>query len=250
MTRKKEWEEFFDNHAAVYMKNEFTRNTIQEVDFIIDELHLKPPAAILDIGCGTGRHAIELARRGFEVTGIDLSAGMLKQARIAAREAGVRLDLNQCDAAEFESSTAFDAAICLCEGAFSLLGQQDDPLGRDTEILRRIYKALKDGSGIVLTALSGLKKIRQHDMEAILSGRFDPYNIVETMRAEYETDSGMKSVEVREKGYVATELKMMFETAGFSIGGIYGGTAGKWDKRMIDPDEYEIMVIARKSPGR
>ncbi len=81
MPGKADWEKFFDGHAPVYMDNCFTQNTINEVDFLVEELRLKPGATILDVGCGTGRHSVELARRGFAVTGVDLSDGMLAEAR-------------------------------------------------------------------------------------------------------------------------------------------------------------------------
>lgn len=79
MKRKSEWETFFNGHAPKYMNEVFTKNTAEEVDFVIDELRLKPGAAILDVGCGTGRHAaraLGLARKGYSVTGIDLSSAM------------------------------------------------------------------------------------------------------------------------------------------------------------------------------
>ena len=60
MTESNEWEEFFDGHAPVYMDNSFTKNTTQEVDFLLHELSLPGHGHILDIGCGTGRHAVEL----------------------------------------------------------------------------------------------------------------------------------------------------------------------------------------------
>ena len=66
---KNQWEEFFDGHASSYMDNSFTKNTVAEVDFILEELRLPSASHILDMGCGTGRHAIELASRGYRVTG-------------------------------------------------------------------------------------------------------------------------------------------------------------------------------------
>ncbi|UEC43101.1 MAG: hypothetical protein METHAR1v1_1080006 [Methanothrix sp.] len=54
--------EFFDAHAPIYYDNVFTKNTLQEVDFLIEELALPPAGSILDVGCGTGRHSIELAQ--------------------------------------------------------------------------------------------------------------------------------------------------------------------------------------------
>ena len=98
MTGKADWEKFFDGHAPVYMDNCFTKNTVNEVDFLVEELRLKPGATILDVGCGTGRHAIELARRGYMVTGVDLSSGMLAEAKKCGQEGqgGRHVDACQC----------------------------------------------------------------------------------------------------------------------------------------------------------
>ena len=56
------------------MDNSFTKNTVAEVDFVLEELSLPPGSRILDVGCGTGRHAVELARRGYQITGVDISS--------------------------------------------------------------------------------------------------------------------------------------------------------------------------------
>jgi len=78
----KQWyEELFANYASTYDKEEFTKGTIQEVDFLESEIEFDRTRQILDVGCGTGRHAIELAKRGYQVTGIDLSEDQLKKAR-------------------------------------------------------------------------------------------------------------------------------------------------------------------------
>jgi len=73
-SEKTNWERFFDAHAPVYMDNVFTKNTLREVDFLLEELVLQPGGSILDVGCGTGRHSIELAKRGYAVTGLDRSS--------------------------------------------------------------------------------------------------------------------------------------------------------------------------------
>ena len=92
MREKSTWEEFFDAHAPLYDQNEFTKNTVREVDFLLEELEVSPGASILDVGCGTGRHSIELAKRGYHSTGIDLSAQMLAKAAETANASGVHVE--------------------------------------------------------------------------------------------------------------------------------------------------------------
>ena len=247
MTRRNEWEEFFDGHAPVYMDNSFTKNTVEEVDFVLEELRLPPGSRILDVGCGTGRHAVELARRGYRVTGVDISSGMLAEAEKAAREANVEVELIHADATQFTSDKLFDAAICLCEGAFSLLGSEDDPLEHDLAILRNIHTALKPGARFILTAPNACRMIRQVTQEDVESGRFDPVTMVEVSTVEWDTPAGKKSRQVRERSYVPTELVMLLRQAGFEVEQIWGGTAGDWGRRKIQLDEMEVMVVARKA---
>ncbi len=84
-----DWKAFFDAYAPQYMQESFTTDTVREVDFIVEELALPIGSRILDMGCGTGRHSVELARRGYRIVGVDLSAGMLAEARKAAEAATV-----------------------------------------------------------------------------------------------------------------------------------------------------------------
>lgn len=70
-----------------------------------------PPARVLDAGCGTGRVGIELARRGYEVVGVDLDASMLAQARHAADVTWIQADLSDLDAHDL-GPTTFDVIVC------------------------------------------------------------------------------------------------------------------------------------------
>ncbi|UCG60522.1 MAG: methyltransferase domain-containing protein [Candidatus Zixiibacteriota bacterium] len=247
MPDKNEWKKFFDEHAPKYMENVFTSNTAAEVDFIIRELALSGGERILDVGCGTGRHAVGLARRGYKVTGLDLSAGMLAEARKAAEKVGVEIELVETDASDFELNRLFDAAICLCEGAFGLLGSADDPAEHDLAILRNIYRSLKPGGRFLLTALNGFKLVRQYGDKDVASGRLDPVYLSERYDVEYDTLDGKKSLRVTERGFAPSELLLMLRMTGFTVDHIGGGTAGNWGKRPIELDEYELMVIAHKA---
>jgi cyclopropane fatty-acyl-phospholipid synthase-like methyltransferase len=246
MVPKNEWEKFFDGHAPVYMDNVFTKNTLEEVDFLLEEFKLPPGSRILDMGCGTGRHAIELAKRGYRMTGVDISSGMLAEAQKAAREADVEVEWIHGDATTFKSTKQFDAAICLCEGAFGLLGPKENACDHDLAILGNIYNALKPGAKFILTALNGCRLIRKFNSEDIKKGRFDPLTMVEISTMEYDTAEGKKTVMVREGGHVPSELLFLFRQSGFSSEHIGGGTAGNWGRRPLDLDEIELLVIAKK----
>ena len=245
-TNQNEWELFFDQHAPHYMDNNFTKNTLEEVQFIIEELKLPAGSHILDVGCGTGRHSIELARRGYKMTGVDISTGMLNEARRGAAKAGVKIDLIHADAVEFKSEKEYDAAICICEGAFGLLSSLDDPYQHDLGILRNINEALKPDGMLILTALNGMLKIRGATQEDITDGRFDPLTLMEIYPHEYEGVDGEKTILVRDRGFVPSELVLMLRIAGFRVERIWGGTAGSWKRKAVDLDEMEMMVIARK----
>nr|MDO8099184.1 class I SAM-dependent methyltransferase [Candidatus Njordarchaeota archaeon] len=246
MRRGNEWEAFFNGYATLYMQEVFTKNTVKEVDFVIEELKIRPGHRILDMGCGTGRHSIELAKRGYKVTGVDISSGMLAEAEKAANDVGVRVEWIHADATEFKSGKKFDGAISLCEGAFGLLGSNDHPIEHDLTILSNISVSLKPMSRLILTTLNGFEKVRKCTQKEVEEGKFDPIMMVDNIVVDWDTPEGKKSSLVRERGYVPTELFMLFQQAGFDVEHIWGGTAGNWGRRKISLDEIEIMVVARK----
>lgn len=241
---KTNWEQFFDIHAPQYMDNGFTKNTLREVDFLLSELVLPPGGTILDIGCGTGRHSIELARRGFAVTGLDLSSEMLRQAELGAKEAGVSVNWVHADAAGFSFERPFDAVIGLCEGCLGLLSQADDPIEQPLAILRNIASNLKPQAKALLTVLNAAAMIRKYSKQDIEEGRFDPLVLVES--SAYPPREGWPAIPVRERAFVPSEMVLLFRLAGMTVTSIWGGTAGCWGRRPVDPDEIEFMVVARK----
>lgn len=241
------WADFFDDHAAVYDDNCFTKNTEAEIPFLLELLNLPSGAAILDVGCGTGRHAVPLAQRGFAVTGVDISAGMLAKARQRAEQACVQVDWREADARCFKVDKRFDAAICLCEGGFGLMSAGGDPIEQPLAILRNINAALKPDAPCVFTVLSALRLIRRHTPEGVAAGRFDPLTLTEVSEIAPPGWTGPNPM--RERAFVGTELRLMFRAAGLEVQHLWGGTAGNWGRRPLDLDEYEIMVVGRKPPA-
>jgi SAM-dependent methyltransferase len=251
MPQRNQWEDFFDSHAPHYMENVFTINTLSEVDFLLEELELPAGSSILDVGCGTGRHAIELARRGYRVTGVDISSGMLHQAEKAATQAGVSVKWVHGDATTYlmgmsRPQEQFDAALCLCEGAFGLLDIGDDPEEHDRAVLSNINSALPIGATLIMTTLNGYRKLREMTQEDVDSGRFDPVTMVHDVTEELDLPGGKRVMNYRERVYAIPELVGLFRSEGFHPEHIWGGTAGNWGRRNINLDEIEVMIVARK----
>ncbi len=242
-----EWKQFFNESIAQkYEEYCFTQNTEAEVRFILEECNLPDNTRILDVGCGTGRHAVALARMGFQVTGVDLSPNMLAIAAQNAAAAGVAIDLRESDAQTISFDNEFDAAVCLCEGSLSLVGSADDPIDHDQRILTNICNALKPGATFITTVLNAYRRIREATDQDVESGTFNPVTLVNTNRETVETPEGTHEVEVRERTYTPPEFIRMLQTAGFVVDHLYGGTAGAWKRQTLKLDEMEIMAIAHK----
>lgn len=241
-----EWRRFFELEAGQYNDEVFVQNTDTEVTFLLDELKVAAGAKVLDLGCGTGRHAVALAGHGLRVTGIDLSDDMLAVAAATAQAAGVDVEWVAQDARAFRGTPTYDAAYCVCEGALCLLAAEDDPFERDMGILREVCKALKPGGLFVVNVLSALRHIRMFSDEDVAAGKYDPLTLVEFGEATFETPDGPETLPMRERGYTAPELRLILRQAGFEVLGIYGGTAGAWHKQVPKLDEYELMAIAQK----
>lgn len=240
------WREFFDAHAPHYLRNPFTRYTLAEVRFLTELFGLAPGAAILDMGCGTGRHAVELARLGYRITGVDLSEGMLEQARLAAKSAGVEVELVCADATAWRREGAFDAAICLCEGGFGLIGPEEDAEQHDYALLENVARSLKPGAPFVLTGLNGYQIIRQMKDENVVQGSFDPATMIAHYRDEWDLPEGRREVNIRERLFIPPEVVAMLTRAGFEVRNVWGGTAGEWGERPVKLDEIEVMYVCRK----
>jgi SAM-dependent methyltransferase len=244
----KEWQRFFDAHAVNYEQNAFTKHTVEEVDFILSLYPIVPGSTVLDVGCGTGRHSIEFAKRGYRVTGLDLSEGMLSVAKVNAQIAGVEIQWIQADATETQLDAKFDVGLSICEGGVGLIERGEDAEAHDMAIFKNIASALKPNAPFLLTALNGYSIIRQMKDEHIQDGRFDPTTMLANYQDEWDLPEGPTIMTIRERLFIAPEVVRMLTSSGFIVDNVYGGTAGHWGRRFLSLDEIEAMFVCRKRP--
>lgn len=250
----KQWyEELFENSAATYDEEPFVKGTEGEVDFVEKEIEFDKNATILDIGCGTGRHAIELAKRGYSVTAVDLSASQLAKARLKAGADNVSVQFKKADARYLDYSNQFDVVIMICEGAFPLM--ETDEMNFD--ILKNASNALKRKGVFVLTTLNGLfplfhsvkdflNQYSDHDVSRV--NTFDLMTFRDYSEYEHVDDKGNKKVlKCNERYYVPSEITWLLKTVGFSQIDTYGAELGKWSRNnKLKTEDLEMLVIARK----
>lgn len=115
------------------------------VEKLIDLLDIHPGAKVLDLCCGPGRHSLELARRGFCVSGVDRTSAYLKIAREKAESEDLKIDLVQEDMRHFCRPGTYDGVISL----FTSFGYFEDPKD-DQQVLFNVYRSLKDGGKLVM----------------------------------------------------------------------------------------------------
>lgn len=242
------YQTLFANYARQYDQEVYTQGTLGEVEFLEQELEHDRTRAILDIGCGTGRHAIELASRGYTVTGVDLSAAQLARAREKAADRGVCVDFRQGDARELAFDAEFDLAMTICEGGFCLM--ETDAM--NYQILQGACRALKPGGKLILTTLNALFPLARLGQPANGEGAdisgFDPVTFRNSSKYDFADDDGVaQTIQSGERFYAPCEMRWLLETLGMTEIGIYGCELGHFSRdRAPGFDDFELLVIARR----
>ncbi len=221
------WETFFGpDYLRQYQVN--AERTSAEADGVEKILHLRKGARVLDLACGGGRHAIELARRGYAVTGVDLSEELLKAARASAREARVKVRFVHGDMRDLAYRGAFDAVINM----FSSFGYFE-AVEDDRKVLAGVARALKVRGKFLMERfnreslayelpLQGWRVgedgsvVLQEDSFDVLRGRYDTRQIVIDAHGTREHLGSVRA-------YTLPELKELFDAAGLAIHRVLGG---------------------------
>ncbi|HEX8110661.1 MAG TPA: class I SAM-dependent methyltransferase, partial [Kofleriaceae bacterium] len=122
--------------------------TQAEAEFVSNALGLQPGAQVLDVGCGYGRHAMELAARGFHIVGLDLSTPLLVRGGEEAHRRGLTIHFLREDMRELDFDAQFDGAYCL----FSTFGYFDDETNKKT--VANMARALRPGGRLLIEILN------------------------------------------------------------------------------------------------
>jgi 2-polyprenyl-3-methyl-5-hydroxy-6-metoxy-1,4-benzoquinol methylase len=255
MNKKQWYETLFENYGEKYDNESFAQGTLGECDFIEKEINYNKSLKIIDIGCGTGRHSIELTKRGYRMTGIDLSESLLEKARAKAKQNGLQIEFLQHDARDLPFDKQFDVAIMMCEGGFPLMETDE----MNYEILRNVSKSLKDKAKFIFTTLNGLFPVFNSIEAFCASGSADgnatyhnnTFDIM-TFRDHNTTkvvdDNGEeKELECNERYYIPSEITWLLKTLGFTKIEIFGAKLGAFSREdKLTTEDFEMLVVAER----
>lgn len=255
MSKKQWYETLFENYGQKYDNEIFTEGTLGESDFIEKEVHFNKELKIIDVGCGTGRHSIELCKRGYDVTGIDLSESMLSKAKENANKQGLNIEFLRFDARKLPFDRQFDVAIMLCEGGFPLMETDE----MNFEILTNVSRALKEKSKFIFTTLNGLfplfHSINDFHSESKNEGNatydsknFDLMTFRDHNVTSFQDDEGIeKQIECNERYYVPSEITWLLKSLGFTKIDIFGAKLGAFSRDdILSTQDFEMLVIAER----
>ena len=232
------WFEPIAEHLdRAYLRYSFTKGTVQEVDHAVAELGLGPGDRVLDVGCGPGRHAHELARRGLEVHGIDISERFVELARADAPPGAT---FERLDARRLRFDAEFDAVICLCQGAFGMMTQDD----ADDAVVAGMAHALRPGGRLLLSAFSSYFVVKYHT-----EATFDAATGVCHERTEVREPEGrLAEVDLWTGCYTPRELRLLLARHGFEVDRIASVEPGAYGTGPPTVESPEFLVTAHR-PG-
>lgn len=235
---------FGNIYPEIYALDHLTKG---QVDGVERMLGLEPNARILDACCGYGRHALELARRGYRhVVGVDISRPLLARARRTAGAEGLRVTFRQADARRLPFRRRFDAALNM----FTSFGYFADE-AEDQAVLRAVARALRPGGRLLMDLLNRewlvrhfQPRYRDETAVGIVENHltFD----LETGRLRnvrhFRKDGRRRALTVEFRVYTLAELVRMLRAAGLEFERAYGNFEGA----AYGMDTFRMIVVARK----
>jgi SAM-dependent methyltransferase len=189
---------------------------------------------VLDVGCGPGRHAHELARRGIACHGIDISERFVALAREGAPE-GATFDC--LDARRLPFDAEFDAVLSLCQGAFGLLAA-----GEDEVAVAGMARALRFDGRLALTAANAYFVVRYHT-----GASFDADSGTAHERTEVRDETGARrDFDLWTTCYTPRELRLLMRSCGLVVEQVSSVEPGAYGDEPPGTERPELLVIARR----
>jgi len=247
MTTWYEDDAFWEQFAPALFPEERWRQGPEDVDAVLALAGAEPGCRVLDLGCGPGRHSLSLARRHYQVTGLDRTASYLAQARGRAQAEGLEIELVEADMRHFVRAEAFDLALSL----YTSFGYFEDP-DDDRRVLAHLHESLAPGGALVMDLVG----------REVLARTF-------VARAWRELDDGALFLEERSidrhwgwidtrwilirdgqrherrighRLYAGTELASLLGSAGFASVDLYGDLAGG----PYDQSAKRLVIVAHR----
>jgi SAM-dependent methyltransferase len=239
-------DEFWEKFAPLLFDEEHWSAVPFEIDQIIGRLQLGPGAAVLDLCCGQGRHSLEMARRGLQVTAVDRTASYIAQACQHADAENLDIEFIQADMRQFQRESAFDGALMM----YTSFGYFEDQ-AENQMVLSNLYQSLKAGGAVIIELMgkevlarifeprgwsehNGLIFLQERRLDKDWSWIENRWIIIEGgERHEYRISHWL---------YSASELSDMLVNAGFSQVEIYGSLEGA----PYDQSAKRLVAVARK----
>jgi SAM-dependent methyltransferase len=212
-------------------------------------LRVEPPAAVLDLACGPGRHALELARRGYRVTGVDATAAFLETAAGAAAGAGLEVELVHEDMRRFSRASAFDAVLSMAT-SFGYFADPDD----DRRTLMNVVRSLRPGGGLLMELMG--KEVVARTLEQ-RDWREEAGTVLLTeqrVRADWTwvenrliflREGGRHELVLSHRLYSAAELSALLLETGFASVQVFGDLSGA----PYDEDAVRLVAVAHAPPA-
>lgn len=241
------WRSFFvgshlDYHRARWKS---TGDAARDVDRIVALASLRPGDAVLDVPCGSGRHAHELAQRGLQVVGIDACPEFVDEARLRARCAGHHRARFACrDMRDLPFTACFDAVICM-GGSFGYFGQAGD-----AGFLRRCTAALRPGGWLLIDAATLETVLRVHEptaseqfgnLQARHWRRLDPARGVVRLDLTVISGAAEHTRSYHQRLYRHDELRHMVRRAGCTVSHCCGA-----DGEPFGPASRRLLLVAQR----
>lgn len=223
------WEELFNDDFLRASEKLTERQIGREVDFIEDSLGVMKGAMLLDLACGTGRHAVELTLRGYQVVGFDLSLSMLARAAEEAEERAASLNFVQGDMREMTFEETFDGIYCW-NTSFGYFEEE-----KNAQVISRVHRALKKGGQFLLDVANRDFVAQQSPSLVWFEG--DGCICMDEMQVDWITsrlrvkrtmmmdDGRSKEIEYSIRIYALHELGRLLHDHGFRVAEVSGRTA-------------------------